>query len=129
MQYQILQQDSRSKVSTHWTVVSIFIGVNTALIGGVAYILNNKSDNTQWIVLFLGLAFIGIFICLWSWLNRVNGLLEYNDSLMLKIEKSLEIEERKKPPGNGSKPIKGIYVIFMILWVVFIILAFIFSAC
>jgi len=145
-QYQVLQQDSRSKASTHWTVVSIFIGINTALLGAVAYMLSNRSDNSQWIILILGLAFIGIFKCLCLWLNRVNFLLEMSKGKMQQIESLLNMvsdnildtpEERKKKrreckyfpciPSDGALPVKGIYMVFSLLWLAAIIGAFIFN--
>jgi len=147
-EYEICQQDSSSMVSAHWTVVGIFIGINTALLGAVAYMLNNGSysNNIRWIVISLGLASIGILVCLCLWLNRVNFLVCINNRRMYQIERELGMaknrlqkdmdkkELRKKLrkfckffpciPSDGACPIKGVYTIYILLWIFLIIAAF-----
>jgi hypothetical protein len=121
VEYQVCQRDSNAIIRTHWIVVSIFVGINTALLGAIAYKLNS---NIQWVVFSLGVALITIFICLWLWLDRVNKLVGINESLMRKIEKNLDIAVKEGLKGNGSYPIKGIYIVYILLWVFLIIAAF-----
>ena len=126
-QYEVCQHDSSSMVSAHWTVVGIFIGINAALLGAVAYMLSSSFGSTvQWTVLALGLASGGIFVCLWAWLNRVNKRVRCNECLMRDIEGELNIEVKKKLRGDGSCPIRGIYGILILLWIAAIVGVFYF---
>ena len=125
VEYQVCQQDSDAMIRTHWTVAGIFIGINTALVGAVAYMLNSSNSSsgthTQWIVLALGLALAGVFVCLWLWLDRVNRNVGANECVMRRIERCLHLPTREKPPGDGSWPVKGVYAIFIALWVAAIV--------
>jgi len=146
-EYEICQQDSSNMISAHWTVVGIFIGINTGLLGAVAYILNSYSlgSNIRWIVGALGLASILIIACLYLWLRRVNFLVDINNRRMYQIERELgmaktrlldkcnkkacrELRRLGKPrpciPCNGIYPIMGIYAVFIMLWIAAIVGAF-----
>ena len=127
-EYEVCQQDSSSMVSAHWTVVGIFIGINTALLGAVAYLLNGAPANhVRWIVVALGLFSLGVFASLWRWLNRVNSLVRANEQTMRWIETCLGMKHRCKPQGDGSCAIKTIYMLFKLLWIAAIVAAYIFD--
>ena len=99
-EYETCQEDSRAEASSYWTIFGIFISINTAIIGGLAYglfntnfinaILNKENipniivKLTILTILFMGIILITKF--LESWLDRVNYLIQNNNRRMREIE-------------------------------------------
>ena len=98
-EYEVCQQDGSSIASTHWTVVGIFIALNTALLGGAAYtILAGKLplyENIKWLVLMFGVLVVLIAMFLRSWLNRANFLIFTNNFRMRQIEIELGMQKNR----------------------------------
>ena len=97
-EYEICQQSINNNTSRYWIVVSIFIGINTALWGAIAYKIayNNLGDGKgfEWILLptlatIFGIGMIVIIKRLELWLERVNWLIGIKYHRMREIENEL----------------------------------------
>lgn len=99
-EYEICQQDIIDSSSRYWIIVSIFVGVSTAVLGVIAtgiissdFIKHIFQRNAQAqtitarvIIIVLGLGIIAVFYCLKKWLKRVNYLNKITYIRMLEIE-------------------------------------------
>ena len=106
-EYQVCQQDINSRASRYWTIVGVFMAINTALLGWVAFsIISNGvslnesvkwlvyiNENFNWLVLVLVLGFgiIAILVFLMLWLKRVNCLIHISYYRMREIEFELRM--------------------------------------
>ena len=94
-EYEVCQQDINFNSSRYWTIVGIFIPVNTAILGWMVYLLisNIKLDGyIKWgllIVLLFCLGMTFIIFALIYWLDRVNSIIRVNYHRMREIEKFL----------------------------------------
>jgi len=168
-EYEVCQQHNDSIGSQVWTSTSIFMSINVAVLGGVAYGIITKGipleENTKWLVLALGLGIISIFTFWMRWLNRMQFLTSINYERMREIEDELGMwknwmarglddwdklsDDKKKKltdlhtryprgipwwnnrfpayrPPRGFEGLKWTARIVMIMWVSFIVIAFIF---
>jgi sterol desaturase/sphingolipid hydroxylase (fatty acid hydroxylase superfamily) len=101
-EYETCQKDNQAEASSYWTILGIFVSINTAIIGGLAYglfstnfinaILNLKTEDIPNIIvklIMLTILFVVIIIItnfLESWLDRSNYLIQNNYRRMHEIE-------------------------------------------
>jgi hypothetical protein len=99
-EYEVCEQDISSTSINYWTLAGIFIGISSALLGGLLYgILTNiqvittisTSDalTLRIIISVLSGAIITILVFLYFWLKRVNYLADRNYERMREIELEL----------------------------------------
>jgi hypothetical protein len=96
-EYEICQKSISTDASRYWVVVGIFIGINTALLGAIAYKIayNNLGHyrGFEWIVPTLvtifGIGMIIIITRLKLWATRVNWLIRIKYHRMQEIESEL----------------------------------------
>jgi hypothetical protein len=146
-EYQACQQDKNSLATVHWTVASIFLGFNSAiLIWGLYKITSPNVDfeHIKYIVLIFSIGMIIILVLLLLWLNRVNHLINVNNRIMKRIESNLRMVKKDKSapcpfrhwwqymffflfflwwvPPKGACIVKSIYLILILSWVFLIVL-------
>jgi len=93
-EYEICQKDSSAMISAQWTVVGIFMTINTALLGWILKDIISAGiilENFKGLVLAFGVGIILIIILLWQLLERVSFLVRINNNRMEIIETQLGI--------------------------------------
>jgi hypothetical protein len=103
-EYQALQRDNSSSGSTYWTMAAIFIGISSAILGGLLYSVlsnsellrallnvskytNNAEVNTiKIVVTVISIFMFLVLVSLRFWLRRVSFLQQVNFERMREIE-------------------------------------------
>jgi hypothetical protein len=103
-EYQVWQDDHNSSIQSYWIIVGIFVGVSSALLGGILagilqsenslnIFISNENNNIYLVSRILISVFsVGIIIVLgllWSWLYRENYLSQRGYERMREIELEL----------------------------------------
>ena len=92
-EYETCQLDINSSSARYWTVVGIFLPLNTAFLGWIGiWIVNTLSIeiNHLWnwvLILFLAIGMLFVLYYLKTWLERVNSFIRVNYFRMREIEK------------------------------------------
>ena len=111
-EYQVCEQDNEANSQSYWTLAAIFIGLSTALLGGLLYavitndtllnLLINMNETVtirivSIIALILGISMIIILQKLRGWLSRIQFNQRINQERMREIELELgmKMEWRK----------------------------------
>jgi len=99
VEYQVCEQDSRSRSHTYWLIFSIFIGINTALLGWLYKGLITKeiipTNPINIIIIAICWVMILILLFMWFWLSRTNWFLCINDKRMREIERLLDMRAKR----------------------------------
>jgi hypothetical protein len=103
-EYEICHEDSNALASRFWSFANIFIPTNLALLGLLVSVMLTKTDisNAPFIVLFIGLAAIGILICVLLWLKRINHQHQFNYGRAHEIEFELGMWKNLRLHAIGS---------------------------
>ncbi len=150
-EYEACRQDITDTMSRYWTIVSIFIPVDTVLLGGAGFIVKSGSSTigleTKLLITLLGLGIIAILVFLWCWGNRMNFYIRVGWHRIREIETELgmlknrtihwldnpeetpssekaRIDPMRKKYSPGSKEmwsVEGIFCTIGILWALFIV--------
>jgi len=127
-EYEVCQKDSSSMISAHWTAAGVFLGINTAVLGAIAYGILLRHEKIQLLVLGLGVGVILIIVGLMFWTKRVSSLVNTNNKRMRQIERQLGMRKnlmvKQKEKLTGIRIVIGMYSVLVLLWIYFIVMAF-----
>ena len=93
-EYEVSQQAINALASRYWTIVGIFMAVNTGVLAWTVSVLTSNSlchtnVDAKWLVLALASGMVITLIFLWNWIIRINVYVSIKYFRMREIEGKL----------------------------------------